>query len=179
MARGVAIALGISVLAGGILAFQGCSRTDRPKGSLGTFTMGERVTVGPLVYTVQEAEWRDQLGDGPGARTPQYRFLVIRLSVTNSGIRPAEIPHMSLIGADGQAHAELTEAKALPDWLGFLRSVAPAATEHGRVLFDVPSGSYRLRLTTVAEGDEELFALVEIPFQVPPAPPLVPQTQVP
>jgi len=154
----------------------GCSRKAGSGGALGTFPMGERVRVGPLLYTVQDAEWHDQLGEGVQSRMPQHRFLTIRLSVTNSGIRPAEIPPMSLISADGQTYPELTGGAAVPEWLGYLRSVAPAATEHGRVLFDVPSGSYRLRVTAVTDADEEPFALVEIPFQVAPAPPLVPQT---
>jgi len=129
--------------------------------------MGERVSVGPLVYTVQDAEWHDQLGEGLGARTPRHRFLVIRLSVTNSGIREADVPPMSLISPAGQVYEELSQGDGVPEWLGYLRAVKAAATEHGRVLFDAPSGSYRLRVGAAGD-DEETFALIEIPYQAPP-----------
>ncbi len=131
--------------------------------------MGERVRVGPLIYTVQGTEWHDQLGDGPDLRMPQHRFLLVRVSITNSGIRETGIPPMSLLGPGGEQHPELSDGKQVPEWLGFLRSVKPAETEHGRVLFDVPSGTYRLRVSAEAETEEAPYALIEIPFQVPPA----------
>lgn len=153
-----------------LLIFAGCSRQKRGEASLGLFRMGERVQVGPLVYTVLDTEWRDQLGEGLEAHTPQHRFLLIRLSVTNSGIRETDIPPMALIGTGGEIYAEQTQGQGVPEWLGYLRSVKPAATEHGRVVFDVPPGSYRLRLSAPAEDEQEPQALIEIPYQVPPAP---------
>ncbi len=149
-------------------ALSGCSRSSKPGGSLGIFPMGERVSVGPLIYTVQDAEWHDQLGEGPGARMPKHRFLVIRLSVTNSGIREADIPPMSVITPAGQVYEELSQGEGVAEWLGYWRTVRAAATEHGRVLFDAPSGSYRLRVGAGGD-DEETFALIEIPYQPPPA----------
>lgn len=154
------------------LAAAGCGRQQAHKGGLGVFAMGERVRVGPLIYTVQDTEWHDRLGEGAGLRMPQHRFLLVRLSITNSGIRDVAVPLMNLIGADGETHAELSDGKEVPEWLGLLRSVKAAATEHGRVLFDVPSGAYRLRVSAESETAEEPFALIEIPFQVPPAPTL-------
>ncbi|MEK7409178.1 MAG: DUF4352 domain-containing protein [Acidobacteriota bacterium] len=136
--------------------------------------MGERVQVGPLIYTVLEGEWRDQLGAPPNLRTPQHRFLILRLSVTNSGARESSIPPLTLIGPGDQSYPELTNGEGVEQWLGYLRSLSAAGTEHARVLFDVPSGSYRLRVVNEAEPEEERAALIDIPFQAPPAPPELP-----
>ena len=158
-----------------IAVASGCKRGGKPAAALGVFQMGERVQVGPLIYTVLDTEWRDQLGEGVEARSPQHRFLLIRLSVTNSGIREADIPPMSLVAAGDRFYPEVSQGAGVPEWLGYLRSVKPAATEHGRVVFDVPTGSYRLRVAAVADEDEQPFALIEIPYQVP-ATPQVPVT---
>lgn len=144
----------------------GCSRqaSRTPR----VFTMGDRVEVGPLVYIVQDAEWRDQLGEGARARTPEHRFLLVKLTVTNSGIRPADVPAFSLAASDGRTYEELSQGDGIPDWLGYLRRLPPATTEHGRVAFDAPAGAYRLRVAALGENDEEMFAWIELPYQVTP-----------
>ncbi len=158
------------------LAAAGCTSPKAPADA-GARHMGERVQVGPLIYTVFEAEWHDQLGEGLNARTPRSRFLLVRLSVTNSGIKDSVIPQMTLIGSNNQTHAEVTNGEGVPEWLGLIRTVKAAGTEHGRVVFDVPSGSYRLRVANEAEPENEKFAFIEIPFQVAPAPPEIPAPQ--
>ncbi len=129
--------------------------------------MGERVQVRPFTYTVMDTEWLDQLGDSKTPRIPEHRFLAIRLTVTNGGSSTLAIPAMTLLDAQNQSFPELNDAKGLEQWLGFIRMLAPAETEHGRVLFDVPTGSYRLRLAS-SEADAPDFALVDIPLQIAP-----------
>ncbi len=130
--------------------------------------MGERAQAGTLIYTVTEAEWLDRLGDEPTVRVPEHKFLAIRLSVTNSGASTSAVPMLSLVGSRGERHAELANGEGLSDWLGFLRRVKAAETERGRVLFDVPVASYRLRVVNDAELENERAALVEIPLQLGP-----------
>jgi len=76
---------------------------------------------------------------------------------------------LSLVDSRGERHAELTNGEGLTDWLGFLRQVKPADTEGGRILFDVPVASYRLRVVNDAEPENERAALVDIPLQLGPA----------
>ena len=132
------------------------------------YRMGERVEVGPLIYNVMDTEWKEQLGEGPGARIPKNRFLMIHLSVTNSGVSDSAIPVMTLLDAGGQSFTELTDGQGVPEWLGYLRNLKPAQTDRGRVLFDVPPGAYRLRVTNDAEPGSQRAALIDIPFQVEP-----------
>jgi hypothetical protein len=142
--------------------------------------MGQPVQVGPLIYTILEAEWSEQLGDPPSVRTPQQRFLEIRLSVTNSGAGPSGVPALRLVDAQGRTYEELSDGEGLREWLGYLRSVKPAQTERGRVLFDVPVGAYRLRLANDADPENEKVALVDIPLQLgSPLPMPAPQTTPP
>ncbi len=129
--------------------------------------MGEPVQVGPLTYTVLEAEWHRQLGEGPGARLPAHQFLALRMTVTNGGSREFAIPSMSLIGPGGESYPELTDAQDVPEWLGLYRTLKPADTDRGRVLFDVPRGVYKLRVADdAADPEQERWALIEIPLQL-------------
>jgi hypothetical protein len=147
-----------------MMCLSACSGGKEAAGSR-LYNMGERVTVGPLIYTVSEASWLDQLSDAGTPRMPQRRFLVIRLSVTNSGASTSAIPPATLVDATGQSYAELGDVESLPEWLGSLRRLESAQTEHGKVVFDVPPGSYRLRLVNDADEEEQRSALVSVPFE--------------
>jgi uncharacterized protein DUF4352 len=124
--------------------------------------MGERVQVGTLIYNVLEAEWKDEMGQ----KTPAHRFLVLRLTITNSGGKEARPPLLTLVHTSGSEHAELSEIEGLKDWLGLLRRLDPAATEDGRIVFDVARGAYKLRLSDGGEPGQENTAMVEIPLQL-------------
>jgi hypothetical protein len=139
--------------------------------------MGENLRVGSLIYNVTETQWADQLGgDAAAARMPSQRFLLVRLSVTNSGAGETIIPAMSLVDANGTVHNELTDGTGVPNWLGMIRRIKPAQTEHGAVLFDVPVNAYTLQVS-YDDDDPELVVIgkVNIPvkfdgdFAPPPA----------
>jgi hypothetical protein len=136
--------------------------------------MGEQVRVGPLIYTVLEAEWRTQFGSETNPKVPQHRFLVVRFTVTNSGGGPSGIPTTAVEDANGNVHMEVGQAEGLEDWLGPLRRVNQGDTLDGRVVFDVPRAPYRLRVFEDTEVGQEQFALVEIPMQLDAPEPPVP-----
>ncbi|MGB9605844.1 MAG: DUF4352 domain-containing protein [Bryobacteraceae bacterium] len=160
----------VALLCWGLLP-AGCShRSAAPTARV--FNLGERVEVGPLVYVAEDLAWHDRLGEGPNARLPQHRFLLVRLTITNSGIREADIPPFVLVASDGRLYPELDRGDGVPEWLGYLRTVQPAATEHGRVAFDVPGGAYRLRVAAVMDDDTEREAFIELPFHTAPSPQL-------
>ncbi|MBY0504757.1 MAG: DUF4352 domain-containing protein [Bryobacteraceae bacterium] len=128
------------------------------------YKMGEKIPVGTMVFNVLEAEWRSELpGDGM-AQTPKNRFLLIKLSMTNSGGAQAAIPLLTLENAKKETFMEVSEVKGLPRWLGLIRLVNPAATEDGVIVFDVPTGAYKLRVNDGKETGSETTRLVEIPL---------------
>ncbi len=143
----------------------GCSRTA---GNEPVFAMNDRLEVGPLVYTVFDADWRDHL---PGGKNPKNKFLIIRLSITNSGGRSITVPLLEVMNEKGDSAHEYVEVEGLEEWMGLLRPIEPAQTEIGRIVFDVPAGVHRLRLTDGGEAGHEKTALVEIPFRLGASPP--------
>lgn len=140
-------------------------------GSARVWRMGEQVKVGPLIYSVLEAEWHADLKAGDKQVIPQNRFLLVRLSVTNSGGQPVSVPGVTLEGEKGEAYYEQTEVEGVPDRLPPLRHLAPAETIEGRVLFDAPQNAYRLRVREEGEPDQPedklAAALIEIPLNLP------------
>lgn len=130
------------------------------------FQMGERVSDTPMTYNVVQTAWRTQLGDILQVRVPEHRFLQITLSATNGGGRPVSIPFLTLEGPNGAEYKELETGDGVENWFGLLREIAPAETKQGNIVFDVPLGSYRLRLTDGGEPGTEKLVWVEIPLRI-------------
>jgi hypothetical protein len=158
MLRSVLVCAGIAAL------LAGCSR-QKPHPVV-TYKMGETARVGPLAYTITETEWMDQLGEGAGARVPKHRFLAIRLTVTNGGAGRSAIPVTELVDSRGESHPEV-DAGELSDWFGALRTLDPAQSDHGRVVFDVPAGAYKLKVAEDSDAEQIWTALIDVPYQAP------------
>jgi hypothetical protein len=160
-ARGAATAAAVLLCWLSPIVFTGCNRgTDAS--SLGTFRMGERVQAGPLAYTVLEAGWRPDLQ----GKAPQHRFLLVRLSITNTSGGTVPARPLELAGARGKHYTEVTEnLENFSEWLGLIRNIQPSQTETGYVVFDAPVAAYKLVITETAEEDEKQ-AYVDIPVEL-------------
>jgi hypothetical protein len=123
--------------------------------------MGERAQAGPLIYTVFETKWMPQLGEGLSSRVPKSRFMLIRMSIVNSGSNECTAPTFTVIDDNGERYQEVSDGEGVSQWLGFVRRVKPADTLTGFALFDVPLRHYKLE---VADDSEEKKAIVDIPL---------------
>jgi hypothetical protein len=137
-----------------------------------TFNMGERVTLGHLVYTVYETQWLTQLGDAPDARVPQHRYFLIRMSAINGSSREVTVPSLTIQDDSGNSFPELSDGSNVPQYIGYLRKVKPAESVQGHALFDAPPRHYKLR---IQDEDGERAALVDIPLSFTSESPDVPQ----
>lgn len=130
------------------------------------YEMGERIEIGPFTYVVVESAWRSELGEGFQVRAAKNRFLILTVSVTNGSGSETSVPMLSVEGSNGQTYQELSDGTGLANWLGILRTVKPAETLQGRVIFDVPLSSFRLRLPDGGESGYEKYAWVNIPLSI-------------
>jgi hypothetical protein len=146
-----------------VLMLAGCHRQNSLQLD---FQIGDRITVGPLVYNVVETVWRSQLGEALKTRAPQQRFLLISISVTNGGGQEVSVPMLILEGQNGQSYRESEDGEGIDNWIGLLRNVKPAQTLLGHIVFDVPLSSYKLRLTDGGEGGAEKYAWVNVPLRM-------------
>jgi hypothetical protein len=156
--------LPIPFFAGAALILCGCGARQAPARL--DYQMGERVTVGPLTYNVIETTWRSQLGSDLRLRFPEQRFLLISVSVTNGGGKEVSVPLLTLESQNAQTYRESENGESVDNWFGILRTLSPAQTQQGRLLFDVPLSSYRLRLTDGGEPGSEKYAWVQIPLHL-------------
>lgn len=136
-----------------------------------TFAMGEKISLGKLVYTAYETQWLTQLGEGVGARVPQNRFFVVRISAGNSGAADLMLPALTLQDDSGNTFSELTNGEGVPQWLGVVRQVKPAEAAQGNIVFDAPPRHYKLRVT---DEDEQKIAYIDIPFTLESEAPVTP-----
>jgi hypothetical protein len=147
-----------------ILLLTGCVRGQNSARL--DYQMGERVAVGPLSYNVIETVWETQLGNEFKMRIPEQRYLLITISVTNGGGHDVSVPLLKLEGQNGTTYTELDNGEGVNQWFGLLRTLNPAQTQQGRLLFDVPLGTYRLRLTDGGDAGTEKSAWVVIPLRM-------------
>lgn len=150
------------VLALAVVPIAGCRNAAATRAE---YQMGDKVPAGPLNYTVVEKVWRSQLGEGFQLRMPENRFLLITVSATNASTSEVSVPLLQLEGANGKVYGEVENGEGVEDWFGLLRTLAPSQTQQGRILFDVPLGTYRLRLSD-GDSSSTRFTYVQIPLQI-------------
>src|SRR4029434_685955 len=76
-----------------------------------TYTLGERIALGHLVYVVFETQWLTQIGEGADARVPQHRFFLVRLSTVNSLGSEVIAPNLVLEDDNGNTYPELNSGE--------------------------------------------------------------------
>jgi hypothetical protein len=136
---------GFAAIALAGLVLVGCSSTPTtPPPS--TYLLGEKVQLGTISYTVFETQWLTHLGDGPTPRIPDNRFFVVRMAAVNGGSQDTAVPNLTVEDDKGKAYDEISNGEGVPQWAGYLRTVHPADSVQGNILFDAPPAHYKLRL---------------------------------
>lgn len=161
-----------------LLMLAGCHPADKAP-TQAEFQMGERFTVGPLTYNVQESAWRSQLGDVNRPRHAEQRFLLVSLSIQNNSNSEVTIPPFVVKTASGQEFTELSNGEGVDRWLGLIRTIKPKQFMDGVVLFDVALATYRLKLTESGDNDQERVAFVPIPARIEVEQPIAPVPGLP
>ena len=156
----------VGIISLSLIVFAGCSSNKGNSGK--TFGMGEDANAGKLTYTVVESEWKQALDGTSGQRLPKNQFLLLNLNITSRADAEVGVPLLSLIGKDGAEFREEDKGEGVPQWLGLLRRLAPTETMSGRIVFDVPPGGYKLRISSGGAAETETSALVEIPYHADP-----------
>lgn len=133
-----------------------------------TYPLGEKITLGHLIYAAYETQWLPQIGTAPFARIPQNRFFLVRIAVTNSGGESAASPNLSVVDDNGNSYPELSDGNGVPQWIGYIRQISQADTLQGNLVFDVPPRHYRLRVT---DPDGQRAALIDLPLEFAPETP--------
>ena len=146
-----------------LMSLTACSRSQPASTE---HTLGDQVQLPPLTYVVVESDWYTQLGDAFKVRSPQQRFMEVTLSVTNGGGSDVSIPLLTVENSGGQTFVESDNGEGVENWMGLIRNIKPGETQKGKVLFDVPLASYRLRLTDGAGPGADKYAWVSIPLRM-------------
>src|SRR5664279_5450822 len=75
----------VSLLAAAAAAslLSSCGVSEEKASPVRTYSMGERATVGHIVYVVFDTQWLTHIGVGADARVPQQRFFLVRVSAVN------------------------------------------------------------------------------------------------
>jgi hypothetical protein len=146
MCKASLVVLSLTLLAG-------CS-SSTPRKDAKLYQAGEKAQVGKLLYSVVDTQFAPTIGeDANNQRTPQNRFVIVQVSISNSGTEDSAIPGMTLVGDDGKTYPEIADLTGVPRWLGVVRKATADQTEQGVIVFDAPAQHYRLRLTDDLDDD--------------------------
>jgi len=151
------VSAAVAILSAMLLS--GCSEKTTPPPRV--YAMGDKAAVGPVLYTVFETQWLTHLGVPPDEKVPQNRFFLVRIGAVNGGGSDTMLPSMTLEDDKGQSYSEVTTDVGAPQWLGVLRSVHPADSTTGNIVFDCPPAHYTLHINDDLTGRS---AIVDIPL---------------
>jgi hypothetical protein len=154
--------LTLSALIASLIAVAGCSsatRAPEPK----IYGAGEKVTVDHLTYSVIDTQIEPRLGDEANPRIPQNRFYLVQVTVSNGGSSGTTIPSLTLVDDSGKQYQELSDGTDVQQWLGVVRKVDAGQTERGYVVFDAPTGHYKLKLGDDS-SDSDVYADLPLSF---------------
>jgi hypothetical protein len=138
-----------------------CGDSEDKASPVHTYNMGEKITLGHIVYVVFETQWLTHIGEGVDARVPQHRFFLVRLSALNSLSTNVIVPNFTLEDDNGNTYAELSSGEGVPQYIGYLRSVKGTDTVDGNAIFDAPPRHYKMK---IADETGEKTAYIDIPL---------------
>ncbi len=147
--------------AGAVCLWSACS--PAPRQNLRVYSLGDKATVGHMVYTVFETQWLTQLPQQPAPRIPKNRYFLVRMSAVNGAGSEIILPDLSIVDDDGNTYQPVSNGDGIPQWIGSLRKVAPAESAQGNIAFDAPPRHYRLRVTD-ENGDEAAYVDIPLSF---------------
>ena len=149
-----------------------CGNIEEKASPVRTYTMGDRATVGHIVYVVFDTQWLTHIGVGADARVPQQRFFLVRVSAVNGLGADIIVPNFTIEDDSGKSYPELSSGDGVPQYIGYLRSVKPAESVQGNALFDAPPAHYKLKVT---DETGEKVAYIDIPLSFRSEPTEVPE----
>ena len=123
--------------------------------------MGEKAYAGRLVYTAFETQYLTQIPLEPTPRVPENRFLLIRVSIVNSGGEDVMAPALTIEDETGKTYDELSDGRGVPQWVTYLRTIKPGNAVQGWAVFDAPPKHYKLR---AHDDNSDRYVLIDVPL---------------
>ncbi len=118
--------------------------------------IGDKVAAGDFEYTVTKVTpGVRQIGDSTFGEKPQGQFVLVKLTVTNTGAEAQMFndSEHKLVDTEGREHSsDGAAAMYVPGNDSFLEEINPGNTLQGTVVFDVPTGSTTKELRLKGPG---------------------------
>lgn len=117
-----------------------------------TPVFGTPIEVGDFSYTINDVKWKDVLGEGSLIQHPDAAFLVVDITVVNTGRKAYYQESPQLVDSSGRTYSSTSNAFIEEGSELWLKEFNPQVQSRGRLVFDVPYGSYSLRLSGKEDG---------------------------
>ena len=115
---------------------------------IGLPQLGRVIKVGYFAYVVNDVQWKTVLGDrGLVQERPDAAFLVVDITVINNADKPKYFESPQLVDSSGRTFTSTWNAAIAEGSKLVLKELNPGVGSSGEIVFDVPHGSYSLKLT--------------------------------
>ena len=122
--------------------------------------MGDTVYVGYWYYICQGVRWRNSIGDEYSLHYPDAKFLVIDLQAGNEDRTASTLPPAKLVDPQGREYDASSAGIWLFNSFDVLKTLNPGVASRGYIVFDVPRGTYALKVSGgYTSGESELIDL--------------------
>jgi len=122
--------------------------------------IGDGVFIGYWAYSCEGARWKKSIGSGYTIKYPDAEFLIIDLVIRNDDKTASTLPPVKLVDSQGREYDASSDSIYLDNSFGIWKKVNPGVTSRGYIAFDVPHGTYALKLSGgFTSGKSELVDL--------------------
>jgi|GEM_PF-4150399 len=123
---------------------------EKPQSSGKEHTLGETVVVDKLSYKVSEASIQKKIGNDSNQKTTEQQFIVLHVTIANSGTEAQLIDPSLFKLKDGQKreYEPMVDADVYVNAGNplFLQDINPDSPREGNIVFEVPLDAAQLKL---------------------------------
>jgi len=112
-----------------------------------SFSMKETIRVGYWSYVVWDIKWQRSIDSGYSRKQADANFLLLNVTVRNNDNTGSILPPFKLVDSEGREYDESSDAIYLPGSFGLLKKLNPGVRSDGYIVFDVPEGIYKLKVS--------------------------------
>lgn len=136
--------------------------------------IGETIRTGYWTYKINGFRWAPFITSYGSVERPDAQFLILDLSAENDDRTASTLPPVKLLNDKGQEFSQSSSGALSDGFFSPLKDLNPGVSSRGFIAFDVPPGTYKVKLSGGFEAGESAIALLETPVSSPmPATPLV------
>jgi hypothetical protein len=125
--------------------------------------IGDTIQTGYWTYKIDGFHWAPFITSYGTAERPDAQFLILDLSAQNNDRTASTLPPVKLLNDKGQEFSQSSSGALSDGFFSPLKELNPGVGSRGLIAFDVPPGTYKVKLSGGFEAGETAVASLDMP----------------